>query len=132
LNFGLPSPIDIQVMGRDQLADYHIAGEIADQLRQIPGAVDVHVQQMFDLPNLQRKFLNRSIWIWIATGSFATGCPRLLEVLLSGHDSSGVAELFGHLHLSQGHEFFHLDTRFWQQLIFDGTVDQDLCDAQAA
>jgi len=55
LNFGLPSPIDIQVMGRDQLADYHIAGEIADQLRQIPGAVDVHVQQMFDLPNLQVK-----------------------------------------------------------------------------
>ncbi|MGD1083789.1 MAG: efflux RND transporter permease subunit, partial [Verrucomicrobiota bacterium] len=53
LNFGLPSPIDIQVLGRDQVANSRIAGEIADQLRQIPGAVDVHVQQMFDLPNLQ-------------------------------------------------------------------------------
>jgi CzcA family heavy metal efflux pump len=53
LNFGLPSPIDIQIVGRDQLGDYHIATEIADKLRQIPGAVDVHVQQMFDQPSLQ-------------------------------------------------------------------------------
>jgi multidrug efflux pump subunit AcrB len=55
LNFGLPSPIDIQVVGRDQKADYHIATEIAGKLRKIPGAVDVHVQQMFDLPSLQVK-----------------------------------------------------------------------------
>ncbi|HWY74276.1 MAG TPA: efflux RND transporter permease subunit, partial [Verrucomicrobiae bacterium] len=55
LNFGLPSPIDIQVEGRDQNANYEIAGLIADKLRQIPGAVDVHVQQMFDLPSLQVK-----------------------------------------------------------------------------
>ena len=55
LNFGLPSPIDIQVVGRNQLANYRIANEIAGQLRRIPGAVDVHVQQMFDLPSLQVK-----------------------------------------------------------------------------
>ena len=55
LNFGLPSPIDIQVVGRDQEKNYQIAKEIADELRQIPGAVDVHVQQMFDLPSLQVK-----------------------------------------------------------------------------
>jgi len=53
LNFGLPSPIDIQLVGRDQKANYQIAQDIADQLRHIPGAVDVHVQQMFDLPSLQ-------------------------------------------------------------------------------
>ncbi len=51
LNFGLPSPIDIQVIGRDQQANYKIATEISDGLRKIPGAVDVHVQQMFDQPN---------------------------------------------------------------------------------
>jgi len=55
LNFGLPSAIDIQVVGRNQTANYAIAGEIADQLRHIPGAVDVHVQQMFDLPTLRVK-----------------------------------------------------------------------------
>ena len=55
LNFGLPSPIDIQVVGPDQAGNSHVAGEIAGRLRQIPGAVDVHVQQMFDLPSLQVK-----------------------------------------------------------------------------
>jgi len=55
LNFGLPSPIDIQVVGRDQQKNYQIATDIAEQLRHIPGAVDVHVQQMFDQPSLQVK-----------------------------------------------------------------------------
>ncbi len=55
LNFGLPSPIDIQVVGRDQGTNYEIAKDIAEKLRHVPGAVDVHVQQMFDLPSLQVK-----------------------------------------------------------------------------
>jgi multidrug efflux pump subunit AcrB len=53
LNFGLPSPIDIQIVGSKLTENHRIATEIADQLRRIPGAVDVHIQQMFDLPNLQ-------------------------------------------------------------------------------
>jgi CzcA family heavy metal efflux pump len=53
LNFGLPSPIDIQIVGQKQETNYQIANEIANELRQIPGAVDVHVQQMFDLPSLE-------------------------------------------------------------------------------
>ena len=52
LNFGLPSPIDIQVVGRDQKGNYLVANQIAGELRAIPGAVDVHVQQAFDLPSL--------------------------------------------------------------------------------
>jgi multidrug efflux pump subunit AcrB len=55
LNFGLPSPIDIQIVGRDQEKNGQIAKEIAEKLRHVPGAVDVHVQQMFDLPSLQVK-----------------------------------------------------------------------------
>ncbi len=53
LNFGLPSPIDIQIVGREQEKNYKIAMDIAEQLRHTPGAVDVHVQQMFDLPSLR-------------------------------------------------------------------------------
>ena len=53
LNFGLPSPIDIQIVGREQEKNHAIAQSIAAQLRAIPGAVDVHVQQMFDLPSLK-------------------------------------------------------------------------------
>jgi multidrug efflux pump subunit AcrB len=55
LNFGLPSPIDIQIVGRAQEKNYQIAKDIAEKLRHIPGAVDVHVQQMFDQPSLQVK-----------------------------------------------------------------------------
>ena len=52
LNFGLPAPIDIQVVGADQQGSYFIAQQIANRVRQIPGTADVHVQQMFTLPTL--------------------------------------------------------------------------------
>ena len=52
LNFGLPAPVDIQVVGADMRGNYDIAQEIANRLRQIPGTADVHVQQMMSLPTL--------------------------------------------------------------------------------
>src|SRR5581483_7558625 len=52
LNFGLPAPVDIQLVGRDYEENYYTAQRIANRLRHIPGAVDVHVQQMMDLPTL--------------------------------------------------------------------------------
>ena len=52
LNFGLPAPVDIQVVGADMRGNYDIAQHIANRLRQIPGAADVHVQQMMSLPTL--------------------------------------------------------------------------------
>ncbi|MGB6386718.1 MAG: efflux RND transporter permease subunit [Terriglobales bacterium] len=52
LNFGLPAPVDIQVVGADMTTSYDIAQRIANQVRQIPGAADVHVQQMMSLPTL--------------------------------------------------------------------------------
>lgn len=52
LNFGLPSPVDVQVIGTDVDHDYEIAQQIANRMRFIPGATDVHVQQMLGLPTL--------------------------------------------------------------------------------
>jgi CzcA family heavy metal efflux pump len=52
LNFGLPAPIDIQLMGPDMTDNYTIAQQISNRLRDIPGTADVHVQQMLDLPTL--------------------------------------------------------------------------------
>ena len=52
LNFGLPAPVDIQVVGADMRGNYDIAQGIANRLRQIPGTADVHVQQMMSLPTL--------------------------------------------------------------------------------
>jgi multidrug efflux pump subunit AcrB len=53
LNFGLPSPIDIQIVGPDLANNFALATKIADQIRSVPGAVDVHIQQALDQPRLQ-------------------------------------------------------------------------------
>jgi len=53
LNFGLPAPIDVQVVGADMGSSYAIAQQIANKMRHIPGAADVHVQQLLSLPTLQ-------------------------------------------------------------------------------
>jgi multidrug efflux pump subunit AcrB len=52
LNFGLPAPVDIQIMGADMRVSYDIGQRIANRLRLIPGAADVHVQQMLSLPTI--------------------------------------------------------------------------------
>src|SRR5439155_24929379 len=52
LNFGLPAPVDIQLVGANYQQNYLIAQQIANRLRHVPGAVDVHVQQMMSLPTL--------------------------------------------------------------------------------
>ncbi len=51
LNFGLPAPIDIQVAGYDP-NNYNIAREMAARLSTVPGAVDTHVHQVMNAPNL--------------------------------------------------------------------------------
>jgi multidrug efflux pump subunit AcrB len=52
INFGLPAPFDIQVVGRDQRRNREIAALLADKIRHVPGAVDVRVQQPADLAKL--------------------------------------------------------------------------------
>ena len=52
LNFGIPAPIDVQVVGNDQQTNYAIAQQIAGRMRHIPGTADVHVQQLLSLPTL--------------------------------------------------------------------------------
>ncbi len=53
LNFGLPAPFDIQIRGRDQTGNRAVAAKLADRIRNIPGMVDVRIQQPADLPRLQ-------------------------------------------------------------------------------
>ena len=52
LNFGLPAPIDVQVVGRNAAANYPIAQQIAARLARIPGAADVHIHQIVDYPEI--------------------------------------------------------------------------------
>jgi len=53
INFGLPAPLDIQLVGRDQAGNRQVAARLADAMRQIPGVVDVRVQQPADLPRFR-------------------------------------------------------------------------------
>src|ERR1700730_12004342 len=52
LDFGLPSPIDVQVEGNDVIASQQIAEKLMAQMRQVPGLVDLRVQQPLDYPTL--------------------------------------------------------------------------------
>jgi multidrug efflux pump subunit AcrB len=53
LNFGLPAPIDVQVLGRNIQANYPIAQSLASQIARIPGAADVHIHQVVDYPEIR-------------------------------------------------------------------------------
>ena len=55
LNFGLPAAVDIQISGPvpNAEANYKIAKEIEARVARVPGAVDVHVQQVMDAPRLR-------------------------------------------------------------------------------
>jgi multidrug efflux pump subunit AcrB len=50
LNFGIPAPIDLQVVGRNTDENYKIARRLADRISHIPGAADVHIHQVVDQP----------------------------------------------------------------------------------
>jgi len=52
LNFGLPAPIDIQVVGRDLAANRAFAGKLTTRLAQVPGIADLRVHQEFNQPRL--------------------------------------------------------------------------------
>ncbi len=55
LNFGLPAAVDIQISGPvpNAQANFNLAKQIEARLARVPGAVDVHVQQVMDAPRLR-------------------------------------------------------------------------------
>jgi multidrug efflux pump subunit AcrB len=52
LNFGLPSPIDVQVRGYNVEANRKFADDLLEQMKFIPGTTDMHIQQPFNQPTL--------------------------------------------------------------------------------
>jgi multidrug efflux pump subunit AcrB len=59
LNFGLPAPIDIQVVGNDTVGNQKYADALIDQVRYVPGIADPRVQQPFDQPYMH-LWVNRT------------------------------------------------------------------------
>ncbi len=52
LNFGVPAPIDLQVVGNDVQADRRYANALLGRIKQIPGIADARIQQAFEQPTL--------------------------------------------------------------------------------
>jgi multidrug efflux pump subunit AcrB len=52
LNFGLPAPIDVQVVGRNIDANREFANNLYDQLKFVPGIADLRIHQVFNQPKL--------------------------------------------------------------------------------
>ncbi len=52
LNFGLPAAVDVQFSGREMRANFALAAKLLNRIREIPGAVDAHIQQRLDEPGL--------------------------------------------------------------------------------
>jgi multidrug efflux pump subunit AcrB len=52
LNFGLPAPVDVQIIGRDQAANYAYATNLLKRIRTVPGIADLRIQQVFNYPQL--------------------------------------------------------------------------------
>ena len=53
LDFGLPAPIDVQVVGVDRPGGLAVAKKIQQEIAKLPGLADVHVQQITDRRDLQ-------------------------------------------------------------------------------
>ncbi len=52
INFGLPAPFDVQIVGRDREKNRAVAVRLAEKIRRVPGTVDVRVQQPADQPEI--------------------------------------------------------------------------------
>jgi multidrug efflux pump subunit AcrB len=53
LNFGLSSPIDVQVQSSKLDQAYEVASRLSNMIRTVPGAADVHIKQVLDYPTLR-------------------------------------------------------------------------------
>ena len=50
LNFGLPAPLDVQVVGFNTDGNRSFANNLLAKLKSVPGAADLRIQQAFDYP----------------------------------------------------------------------------------
>jgi CzcA family heavy metal efflux pump len=60
LNFGLPAPVDVQVIGSDLAGNRAYADKLFKRLRTVPGLADARIQQAFNAPTLDVN-VNRSL-----------------------------------------------------------------------
>ncbi|MDR3752632.1 MAG: efflux RND transporter permease subunit [Terracidiphilus sp.] len=81
LNFGLAAPIDIQIVGPNLYANRALAERMLNEVRYVPGAADVRIQQPFNNPNFT---VNVDRTRAASTGLTQQNVAQSLLVALSG------------------------------------------------
>lgn len=89
LYFGLPVPIDVRVFGYDKKNNLKVARELVERISHVPGAVDVHLHQVVDAPEL---FINADRTLLANAG--ITQVEMMNDVLISYSDSTVVSPTF--------------------------------------
>jgi multidrug efflux pump subunit AcrB len=92
LNFGLPSPIDVQIVGPDLEGNRLVANRLLSEIKYVPGTSGLRIQQPFDNPkltidvnrslaestNLQERDVAQSLLV-ASSGSFQTSPTFYLD-----------------------------------------------------
>ncbi|HEX5431278.1 MAG TPA: efflux RND transporter permease subunit, partial [Bryobacteraceae bacterium] len=81
LDFGLPAPIDVQLIGNDAIKDRQVADKMLEDLRRVPGLADLRIQEPFNLPELH---INVDRTKAAGSGLTQSDIARNLLVSLSG------------------------------------------------
>jgi multidrug efflux pump subunit AcrB len=55
LNFGLPAPLDVQIVGNDVEGNRRYADALLDKMKSVSGTADLRIQQPFDEPYLRLR-----------------------------------------------------------------------------
>ena len=116
LNFGLPAPIDVQVVGplRNLEKNHDIAEEISKpHLTKIPGAADVHVHQVNDVPLMQfrcgsrarrpARICSRRMWPTVLLISLSSSGQLNPELVGESGQRRGLSGGGADAHLSNGY-----------------------------
>lgn len=53
LNFGLASPVDIKVQGKDLKADFALTSKMLEDVKRVRGVADAHIHQITDTPEVR-------------------------------------------------------------------------------
>ncbi len=90
LNFGVAAPIDVQIVGPigEETRTYAIAEKLRDSIARIPGAVDVHLAQVVDRPQLDID-VNRTMASQLGLTTQDISSDLLVSLASSGQVSPG-------------------------------------------
>ncbi len=86
LNLGLPTPIDVRVIGHDKQNNLNIAQQLVEEISHVPGAADTHLHQVVDFPEL---FLTMDRMQLAYAGLNQTDAAR--DILINFSDSTTVS-----------------------------------------